>query len=104
MASSGVAKDRFDIDAEDTITLTVEWQNLSEPVERGGAGIFNVNSTVPQRCSLLAPLYTRLVGSHQRVMCIANSDSSTWATTVKSTWTRPTEVTPWRAMVVVTKV
>lgn len=30
MASTGVAKDRFDIDAEDTITLTVEWQNLEE--------------------------------------------------------------------------
>ena len=31
---SGIAKEKFDIDAEDTITLTVEWENLIS----GGAG------------------------------------------------------------------
>jgi D-galacturonate reductase len=27
-ASSGIAKDQYDIDCEDTITLTVQWENI----------------------------------------------------------------------------
>lgn len=43
MASTGVAKERFDIDAEDTITLTVEWQNLEEG---GNGSVLNMPPTV----------------------------------------------------------
>jgi hypothetical protein len=37
--STGVAKERFQIDTEDTITLTVQWENLSASAEAPGSGV-----------------------------------------------------------------
>ena len=36
MASTGLAKSKFDMDCEDTITLTVQWENLGGKGKRGG--------------------------------------------------------------------
>jgi D-galacturonate reductase len=58
MASTGVAKDRFDIDAEDTITLTVEWQNLSEQAGQDG-GAVGLNAAIgPTAVSTGTAVYT----------------------------------------------
>jgi D-galacturonate reductase len=42
-ASYGVAKERFEIDCEDTITLTVQWENLDK---KGAAGTTGYGTAV----------------------------------------------------------
>ena len=72
MASTGVAKERFDIDAEDTITLTVEWQ-----MEEMGTG--SVLSTPPTVKSIGTAVYTSSWVA-PRATCTVSRDSSIWGT------------------------
>ena len=49
-ASTGVAKAKFDIDTEDTITLTCQWQNLEDGSLATGARRRVALALFSQRC------------------------------------------------------
>jgi predicted dehydrogenase len=57
--STGVAKDKFEIDTEDTITLTVQWENLTPSAEASSGVVPTSLGTAvypSQRCPLAAAL------------------------------------------------
>ena len=60
-ASTGVAKAKFDIDTEDTITLTCQWQNLEDGSLATGARRRVALALFSQRCCVFGLFWLLLL-------------------------------------------